>query len=334
MKISICIPCYNSSAFLRRCLDSALAVEHPDKEIILIDDASTDETRKIAKDYAGSIFYSENEKNLGQPANTNRCLARATGDYVVILHSDDYLLPNFAKTLVPLLDSNPKVAFAVGERKTADAHGIEEDVTPFYSRNCIVPGIEQARILMQTSFLPCQVLVRRAVLTNIGGVDERHVVNLDGLLWFKCALQGDVAYTRTPVGVYRIHDASTTASYNQTSDHVLEYYETLKAMMKHARGRPVLEQNIPVARKRVAEIALRYCRQAFATKKYQVVREYIELARFFDPDIRKRHAYRVIEFCIDSEDVDPQLLLARLADTLPSKRTESYPPPPGSKVER
>jgi hypothetical protein len=134
--------------------------------------------------------------------------------------------------------------------------------------------------------------------------------------------------------VYRVHDASTTASYNQTSDHVLEYYETLKAMMKHARGRPVLEQNIPAARKRVAEIALRYCRQALAEKKYQVVREYIELARFFDPDIPKRHAYRVIEFCIGSEDIDPQLLLARLADTLPSKRTESYAPPPGSRIER
>jgi glycosyltransferase involved in cell wall biosynthesis len=334
MKISICIPCYNSSAFLRRCLDSALALDHPDKEIILVDDASTDGTDEIAKYYARSISYSKNERNLGQPANTNRCLARATGDYVVILHSDDYLLPNFAKTLAPLLDSNPKVAFAVGERKIADAHGVEQDITPFYSRNCIVPGVEQARILMQTSFLPCQVLVRREVLNKIGGVDERHVVNLDGLLWFRCALEGDVAYTRTPVGVYRIHDASTTASYNETSDHVLEYYETLKAMMKHARGRPVLERNIPVARKRVAEIALRYCRQAFAAKKYQVVREYIELAKFFDPDIHKRHAYRVIEFCIDSEDVDPQLLLARLADTLPSKRTESYPPPPGSRVER
>ncbi|HWL92235.1 MAG TPA: glycosyltransferase family 2 protein, partial [Phycisphaerae bacterium] len=72
MKISICIPCYNSSAFLRRCLASALAVDHPDKEIILVDDASTDGSREIAKDYAGSIVYSANEKNLGQPANTNR----------------------------------------------------------------------------------------------------------------------------------------------------------------------------------------------------------------------------------------------------------------------
>lgn len=334
MKLSICIPCYNSSSFLRQCLDSALAVDHPDKEIILVDDASTDASREIAKEYCGSIVYSENEMNLGQPANTNRCLSLATGDYVVILHSDDYLLPNFAKTLVPLLDSNPRVAFAVGERKTADALGIEEEVTPFYSCDCIVPGIEQARILMLMAFLPCQVLVRREVIKRIGGVDERHVVNLDGLLWFRCALEGDVAYTRTPVGVYRIHDTSTTASYNQTSDHVLEYYETLKTMMKYARGRPLLEQNIPVARKRVAEIALRYCRDAFAAGKYQVVREYIELAKFFDPDIQRRHAYRVIDFCINSHDVDPQILLARLADTLPSKRSESYPPPPGSQVMR
>lgn len=332
MKISICIPCYNSSAFLRRCLDSALAVDYPDKEIILVDDSSTDGSREIAKAYADSILYFENEKNLGQPANTNRCLARATGDYVVILHADDYVLPHFAKTLAPLLDLNPKVAFAVGERKIADAHGAEEDITPFYSNDCIIPGIEQARILMLTSFLPCQVLVRRNILQKIGGVDERHVVNLDGLLWFKCALEGDVAYTRKPVGVYRIHDASTTAAYNKTSDHVLEYYETLKAMTKLARGRAALEQNIPVARKRVGEIALRYCRDAFAAKKYEVVREYIELARFFDPEIQKRHAYRVIEFCIGSQDVDPQLLFARFADTLPSIRTESYPPPPGSHV--
>src|SRR5689334_5538595 len=198
MKLSICIPCFNSAAFLRRCLDSALAVDYPDKEIILIDDASTDGSRDIARTYAGPIVYLENEKNLGQPANTNRCLARASGDYVVILHADDYLLPTFAKTLAPLLDAHPEVAFAVGERKNADAQGAEEDVTPFYSSDCIVPGVEQARILMLMSFLPCQVLVRRKVLDKIGGVDPHHVVNLDGLLWFKCALEGDVAYTRTP----------------------------------------------------------------------------------------------------------------------------------------
>src|SRR3989344_1399527 len=209
--VSICIPNYNNADYLDVCIQSALDQTYSNTEVVLVDDNSTDTSWEIAQKYADRIKIYQNASNIGQPRNTNKCIELSKGKYLVILHSDDMLLPNFAQRLVPLLDYYSRVGMAVGERMITDESGVFEAISPFYNTNCIVPGLKQAKVFMMTSFLPCQVLVRREVFEKIGGVDERHIVNLDGLLWFKCALQRDVAYVQDPVSVYRFHHGQTTA---------------------------------------------------------------------------------------------------------------------------
>lgn len=328
--VSICIPNYNNAKYLDACIQSAINQEYKNVEIVFSDDKSTDESLKIAQKYSDSIKISTNPTNLGQPKNTNRSIELSSGKYVVILHSDDALLPNFARDLVPLLEQNSNLGMAVGERILTDENDDLTEIAPFYNTNCIVPGLKQAKVFLMTAFLPCQVLVRREILNTIGGVDERHIVNLDGLLWFTCCLAGDMAYIQDPVCLYRIHSEQTTAQYNRTINHMMEYFGTLSQMFKLAQGKPYLEQFFAEATKRTAQLTVRYCHDILKEKNYDLARRYLTLALVFDPEIVEHEPFIVLNNCLSSTDGDPYDLYAALADVdSPRDRGFSYDPPEG-----
>lgn len=329
-QVSICVPNYNNGRYLDACLRSALAQSWPNTEIILVDDASTDDSLAVAARHGERIRIVRHETNLGQPAATNQAIAEARGEYLVILHSDDQLLPDFAARLAPILMTHPEVGMAVGERLETDESGEPHGITPFYNADCLIPGERQAKVFLFMSFLPCQVLVRRTVLERIGGVDARHIVNLDGLLWFKCALAGDVAYVREPVGIYRVHGESTTAHCNRGIGHMMDYHATLSEMFRQARGRPYLEGHFDAAVKRVGQLTLRYCHGVFREGNYALASRFLSLATVFDPAIAGTHAWKALKFCADSTDKDPGELYRALSATLPAEaRSFSYDPPEG-----
>ncbi len=249
---------------------------------------------------------------------------------MVILHSDDYLLPSFAEKLVPILESHPNVGMAVGERMETDETGILRKITPFYNINCIIPGEKQAKVFMMSSFLPCQVLLRCETFEEVGGVDERYIVNLDGLLWFKCSLVSDVGYITNQVAVYRKHNENTTAQYNQSIGHMMEYYCTLSEMFKLAKDRPYLVKYFEAAVKRIGYLALRYSHSIFRAGNFELVKRYMALATVFDPDLVNNQTYQTLKYCAESKTVDPLVLYQKLIDTMsPEVRTLSYDPPEG-----
>ena len=107
-KVSIIVPIYNTAKFLPACLDSIIKQTHQNLEIILIDDGSTDNSGKIADDYAKKdtrikVFH---QKNSGQSAARNSGLKRASGTYISFIDADDKIKPNFiAELLVPFNDA-------------------------------------------------------------------------------------------------------------------------------------------------------------------------------------------------------------------------------------
>ncbi len=99
-KVSVLIPLYNRKHYIEQCVDSVLNQTFQDFELIIRDDGSTDESADfVAERYAkqiaaGKIKLRRNEKNLGEFPTDNRLLREATGEYVMILHSDDVWLPH------------------------------------------------------------------------------------------------------------------------------------------------------------------------------------------------------------------------------------------------
>lgn len=90
-KISICIPCFNAEKYIQQTLESALAQDYQNKEIIVVDNCSTDQTEQIVRGYEGrGVKLYKNTENIGLNANHNKCMDLATGDYINLLSADDY----------------------------------------------------------------------------------------------------------------------------------------------------------------------------------------------------------------------------------------------------
>jgi len=110
MKLSIIVPIYNVAPYLRKCVDSLLAQDISDYEIILVDDGSTDDSGAIADELVHAFSLSPlasrlqlrviHQSNAGLSAARNTGIAAATGEYILFVDSDDYLQPNVLGALM------------------------------------------------------------------------------------------------------------------------------------------------------------------------------------------------------------------------------------------
>lgn len=325
MRLSVVIPSYNNDTFLRDSIESAINILPKGLgEVVLVDDCSTDGSYNVAQEYKKLIRIYRNKNNIGQELTTNRGLRLARGEYAVILHSDDVLHRNFYIDTSNLLDRCPSAVLAVGERLEIDSNGeILNTPPPFYDRDCLIPGFEQSKIFLLSGFLPCQVLFKRKVILSFGGAKRFFKVNLDGLLWFKASLFGDVAYTQKRVCSYRKHRSSTTSSLNKSLVHLFEYFCTLKEMFNFAAQHGInFDENRSRAFCRISELAARYAQEIYAAGDIQLSKRYLMLAEAVDPFIRENPIFLDI--------------VKTIKDGMPlrsgfSVRSFSYPPPPGSK---
>ena len=108
-KVSIIIPIYNTSKYLKKCLDSVINQTYKNLEIILVDDGSTDSSGKIADDYAkkDKRIIVITQKNQGQSTARNNGLRIATGEYISFIDSDDTIDKTFIeKLLAPYLNDD------------------------------------------------------------------------------------------------------------------------------------------------------------------------------------------------------------------------------------
>src|SRR5262245_23893970 len=153
-RVSIGMPVRNGERFIRQAIDSLLAQTFGDFELIICDNASTDQTQQICEEYASRdprVRYFRNEANLGPAANYNRCFELSRGEYFRWHAHDDQAAPEYLARCVELLDRDPSVVVAYPKTLVIDESGkpIEE-----YDFN---PGTDSART--STRF-------RRLVLIN------------------------------------------------------------------------------------------------------------------------------------------------------------------------
>lgn len=106
MKLSIIVPIYNVAPYLRKCVDSLLAQDISDYEIILVDDGSPDECPQICDEYATtySNIHVVHQENAGLSAARNSGIAIAQGEYIWFVDSDDYVEPNVLGILIEQIE--------------------------------------------------------------------------------------------------------------------------------------------------------------------------------------------------------------------------------------
>src|SRR6476646_4904693 len=113
--VSVTLVTYNSGRFIKRCLESVLAQKYSDKEIIIVDNCSTDGTADILEQFEDRCQIVYNSENIGFAAAQNQAIALSSGDWVLTLNPDVLLLPNFIQALVDAGEIHPKIGTVCGK---------------------------------------------------------------------------------------------------------------------------------------------------------------------------------------------------------------------------
>ncbi len=120
------LPVYNGARYLRESIDSILAQTYPDFELIISDNASTDETEAICREYAkvdGRVRYYRNPENIGGFANHNRVVGLARGEFFMWAAHDDVRAPDYLRSCVEVLERRPEVVLCYSATRSIDAAG-------------------------------------------------------------------------------------------------------------------------------------------------------------------------------------------------------------------
>ena len=121
-KVSICIPTYNNLEAFKRCFRSILSQSYTDYEVVITDDSTNEDIRDFISKYSSkNIHYYKNKKQLGSPENWNESIRKAKGNFIKILHHDDWFTYNGSlEVFVQLLEKNPESLLAFVGSKNID----------------------------------------------------------------------------------------------------------------------------------------------------------------------------------------------------------------------
>ena len=119
-RFSVIIPAYNSAATLGRAIESVLAQTWPAHEIIVVDDASSDETGVVARRYCEGVRYLRREHNAGVSAARNYGVEQAKGDWLAFLDADDWYFPERLRLHAEWIQKDPSLDFLTGDYQYRD----------------------------------------------------------------------------------------------------------------------------------------------------------------------------------------------------------------------
>jgi glycosyltransferase involved in cell wall biosynthesis len=204
--VSVCLPTFQRSGLLAGCLRSILGQTFTDFEVIVSDNASTDDTEAVARSFADDrVRYRRNDRNIGPFPNMNHAISLARGDLVVVAHDDDLYLPEFLEREVAIMRSDERVGMVHSAVYQIDAAGRRERVVRAYPRTRVLPGRAAfVRFLRGHDVCCSSVMVRRRLYDEAGTFDPRFKT-ADFELWLRLALRGDVGYVARPLVEMRVH---------------------------------------------------------------------------------------------------------------------------------
>jgi glycosyltransferase involved in cell wall biosynthesis len=208
-KVSVIIPTYNCAPYLLQAIESVLAQSLDDHEIIVIDDASPDDTPEIAAGFADRIRYLRNDRNHGVSFSRNRGISVSTGEYLVFLDADDVLLKDKLASQVRFLDAHPQFGVAYSDTVFYSEEG--QDLGMRFSEVRSPHSGNVLEAMCRDNFLPVHAaMVRRCCLDAAGCFEEDYQPNEDWHLWLRLAGLTPFHYEDRVLCRYRVHHSSVT----------------------------------------------------------------------------------------------------------------------------
>lgn len=223
MFFSIVIPAYNREAILAQTIQSVLDQTFDDYEILIIDDASTDNTQAVVASFASDkIRYFKNETNQERCISRNVGIMHATGQYICFLDSDDRFLPIHLETFhAHLAQQNfPEImVFSNSYLETESGERSEKKVPPFD------PSDRFAYLLLYTPN-PARVCVSKKILESIQF--DPAIPGLEDLdLWLRIAANFEIQHIQKFTNIYFIHSGMYTLADTKRYEKELRFFKLI-----------------------------------------------------------------------------------------------------------
>lgn len=217
--VSIVTPSYNQARYLEESIRSVLEQDYPNIEYIVVDGGSTDGSREIIERYADRLAWWSSGADGGQAAALNDAFARAKGDILGWLNSDDTLLPGSISTVVAALEEDPDVLLVYGDAVFIDEHSRETG--RFHSAD--LDPVEMARTCVD-HINPQGALFRRRALEVAGPLEGFYTFDFEFVM--RIGIAGPVRRLPDPVATFRLHPESKSMGVpvRRASDY-LEMYD-------------------------------------------------------------------------------------------------------------
>ena len=219
--LSVVLPNYNHATLIGRALRALTEQERAPDEIIVIDDASTDDSVRVIEGFAATaptVKLLRNAHNHGVIPTLERGLRAARAKYVYFAAADDFVLPGFFETALRRLDANPDLGLFCGqavlvEGRTNRPFAMRPAVWPRMSAGRVDPA-RVRRLLEKTDnwILTGSSVFRRECVLWAGGLDNRLGPFADGMLGRKLALKFGFFFEPKPVATWVIFSASQSRS--------------------------------------------------------------------------------------------------------------------------
>ncbi|MFZ4639298.1 MAG: glycosyltransferase family 2 protein [Nodosilinea sp.] len=294
--VSVIIPNYNHARFLKERIDSIINQTFSDFELILLDDASTDDSKTILESYRDNSKLAKLIINSQNSGNTFRQwdlgIKTAQGEYILLAESDDVAHPQLLEKLVEKFREDPQLVLAYTQSNRMNAEGEltgswlthtkDLEFSEKWENDYINDGLSEIKsslIFKNTIPNASAVLFKKEAYFQCGGVDLEVLKCGDWFLWIKLLLTGKIAFIATPLNNFRYHSGSVIA----TSAMIRDYYDTIMRakLNDHFRqigvDKSIIDLNNKFLRSDLSSLAKWYFRKG---KFWQSLSTTLRLLRF------------------------------------------------------
>ena len=214
--VSVVVPTFNGERHLGQALESVLAQDLGTWELLVGDDGSTDGTVALAHDFASRetrIAVSRRGQNLGAVANVNSLLARARGEFVAILHQDDWWEQGFLSRMVALLQAAPGPRLAtcavkiVSPSGSIRVNGLHQSAG---TTGALAPRVALEAVLQPNRIYTPGVLARSSLYAT-ALFEPSLPLLFDWHMWIRAAVGGGICVTDEPLASWRSHPGNLSA---------------------------------------------------------------------------------------------------------------------------
>lgn len=222
--VDVAIPCYRYGRFLEECVQSVIRQEDVAVRVLIIDDASPDNSAEVGAELArrdNRVELLRHKSNKGHITTYNEGIDWAAADLFLLLSADDYLAPGALSRAARLMQATPSMSFSFGNAAVLYDDGLQVERRPFGERfsgeTAVLSCLDFVRSMKGANIVPTPTaVVRTSAQKQVGGYCHELPHAGDMAMWLRLAAEGPVGFVGATQAVYRMHTQNMSHSYSST----------------------------------------------------------------------------------------------------------------------